>query len=141
MRLACTIFARNLSSAASSSAGGIIVITIFDVFLRRIMFLLFILCSSQNAMSEFAALCKIFRLHLSLCIGTIRARSDSVMCASIQTQTLASAFSLSRLMLYWSLRSLYRTMFLCLRHALPHCDYIRIKNRKGNAYFVIFSYF
>ena len=85
-------------------------------FLLCTIFSRVLLCSSQNAMSEFAAFFRSFRFHWSRCIGI----NVSMIGAPIQTCASASAFSRILVIFYLSLRSPYSMLFWWLQHALPH---------------------
>ena len=93
----------------------ILVVSILESPPRCTICLVVLLCSSQNAMSEFADFFGSFRFHRSHCSGI----SVSMLGASIQT--CASAFSRNLVILYLcSLRSPYNMLFRCLQHAPPH---------------------
>ena len=114
MRLAHNIFARKLVFADVSSSVCINDVTIFENPPHCTILLVVLLCSSQNAMSEFAAFFRSFHFHWSRWSGII----DSILGASIQTCALA--FSHSQVILYLPLRSPHNMLFLWLQHDLPH---------------------
>ena len=114
MRLACVIFVRNLVFAAANSSSGVTFTTMFETFLVCTILLRVLLCTSQNAMSEFAAFFRSYHFNWSRCIGI----NVSMLGASIQT--CASAFSRILVILYLSLCLPYNLLFLWLQHALPH---------------------
>ena len=114
MRLAWNIFARKLVFACFNSYVCIIVISIFETPHHCTIFLVVLLCSSQNTMSEFPAFFRNFRFHQSCRSGI----SISILSASVQT--CDSAFSRNLAILYLSLRYPYNMLIRWLQQTLPH---------------------
>ena len=118
MRLAHNILSKKLIFACSNSSDCPRDVSMFVTHLRWTHCRDILLCSSQNAMSEFAAFFSSFHSHQSRW-------SVSMLGASIQT--CASVVNLNIIIMYLSCFSLSSVLFWCLQHALPH--FINVCNR------------